>query len=297
MEDRGRELPLQGQAEAGLPQLRGDGGVPQGMPRLCHALAQRAARGIQAARHHRRLGSSLRHHELSRRSPDRARADEVRRQRHALSRLQARDVERGGEDRARRGRGRVRGLHLGHGVGEISGHLAGAWRAGQCVRRDLDHDAMDAARQPRHQLLAEDRLRAVQGHRRARGQLGQERRPPDPRRRARRKRVQAGARHWLGEGARPAGRHARRGGMRPSAEGLQRRIRVHRAAVARRPRHRRHRHRLRAHRARPWPRGLRRLDGECARTRQPRHQHRDPLHRRRERRLHRPRARALPASA
>ena len=81
---------------------------------------------------------------------DRARADEVRRQRHALSRLQAGDVERGGEDRAGRGRGRVRGLHLGHGVGEISGHLAGAWRAGQRVRRDLDHDALDAARQPRH---------------------------------------------------------------------------------------------------------------------------------------------------
>ena len=43
----------------------GDGGVPQGVPRLCDALAQRAARGIQAARHHRRLGSSLRHDGLS----------------------------------------------------------------------------------------------------------------------------------------------------------------------------------------------------------------------------------------
>ena len=49
---------------------------------------------------------------LSRRSADRARTDEVRRQRHALSRLQAGDVERGREDRARRSRGRVRGLHL-----------------------------------------------------------------------------------------------------------------------------------------------------------------------------------------
>ena len=126
-----------------------------------HALAQRAARGIQAARHHRRLGSSLRHHELSRRSADRARADEVRRQRHAVSRLQAGDVERGGKDRARRSRGRIRGLHLGYGVGEISGHLAGAWRAGQCLGRDLDHHAVDAARQPRHLVLAEDRLRPV----------------------------------------------------------------------------------------------------------------------------------------
>ena len=86
------------------------------------ALARRAARGIQAARHHRRLGSSLRHHGLFRRSPDRARTDEVRRQRHALSRLQAGDVERGGKDRAGRSRGRIRGLHVGYGVGEVSGH-------------------------------------------------------------------------------------------------------------------------------------------------------------------------------
>ena len=36
-------------------------------------------------------------------------------------RLQAGDVERGGEDRARRSRGRVRGLHQRYGVGEVSG--------------------------------------------------------------------------------------------------------------------------------------------------------------------------------
>ena len=39
----------------------------------------------------------------------------------ALSRLEAGDVERGGEDRAGRGRGRVRGLHQRYGVGEVSG--------------------------------------------------------------------------------------------------------------------------------------------------------------------------------
>ena len=71
-------------------------------------------------------------------------------------------------------------------------------------RRDLDHDAMDAARQPRDQLLAEDRLWPLQGHRCARRQLGQDRRSADPRRRARRERVQAGARHGLREGARHA---------------------------------------------------------------------------------------------
>ena len=204
MEDRGRELPLQGQAEAGFPGFRGDGGVPQGMPRLCRALAQRAARGIQAARHHRRLGSPLRHHGLFRRSADRARADEIRRQRHAVSRLQAGDVERGGKNRAGRSRGRIRGLHLGYGVGEVSGRpsrtrirkgLIGRGRSSRqrCKHRDLDHDAVDAARQPRHQLLAEDRLRSLSSHRLARGQLGESRRSPDPGRRAGRSCVQAGA--------------------------------------------------------------------------------------------------------
>ena len=86
---------------------------------------------------------------------------------------------------------------IGYGVGEVSGHVARAWRAGQGQRRDLDHDALDAARQPRHQLLAEDRLRPLQGHRRASRQLGQERRSPDPGGCAGRKRLQAGARHGL----------------------------------------------------------------------------------------------------
>ena len=55
------------------------------------------------------------------RGADRARADEVRGERHALSRLEAGDVVGGGEDRARRGRGRVRGLRQRHGLGEVSG--------------------------------------------------------------------------------------------------------------------------------------------------------------------------------
>ena len=148
-----------------------------------------------------------------------------------------------------------------YGVGEISGDVAGAWRAGQRQRRDLDHDAVDAARQPRHQLLAEDRLWPLQGHRCARRQLGEERRSPDPRGRAGRRRVQAGARHRIQEGSRDPGRHDGCGGVRASAERFCRRLRIHRAASGRRSRHRRHRHRLRPHRARPRPRGLRRLDG------------------------------------
>ena len=52
------------------------------VPRLCPALARGAARGIQAARRRGRLGPSLHHDELSGRGADRARADEVRGQRH-----------------------------------------------------------------------------------------------------------------------------------------------------------------------------------------------------------------------
>ena len=71
---------------------------------------------------HRRLGSPYYSTmSLSRRGADRARADEVRGQRHALSRLEAGDVVGGGEDGARRSGGRVRGLHQRYGVGEVSG--------------------------------------------------------------------------------------------------------------------------------------------------------------------------------
>ena len=56
------------------------------------------------------------------------------------------------------------------------------------------------------------------------------------------------------------------------ASAAQARLRLHRAAARRRSRHRRYRHRLRPYRARPWPRGLRHLDRECARTRSARHQ-------------------------
>ena len=71
--------------------------------------------------------ASLHHHGLCRRGADRPRADEVPRQRSALPRLEAGDVVGGGEDRARRSRGRVRGFHQRHGVGEVSG---GRMRAG-----------------------------------------------------------------------------------------------------------------------------------------------------------------------
>ncbi len=58
---------------------------------------------------------------------DRPRADEVPRQRFALSRLEAGDVVGGREDRARRSRGGVRGLRQRRGVGEVSGRSARSW--------------------------------------------------------------------------------------------------------------------------------------------------------------------------
>ena len=84
------------------------------------ALDRRAARGVQAPRRGRRLGASLYDNELRRRGADRPRTDEVRRERQLYRGSQAGDVERRREDRAGRGRGRVRGLSSDHGVGEVS---------------------------------------------------------------------------------------------------------------------------------------------------------------------------------
>ena len=109
-------IPRQGQEQG-----RGaDHRIPPRVPRLRPALGRRAARRIHAARRRRRLGPLLQHHDLSGRGADRARADEVRGERHALSRLQAGDVVGGGEDGARGGGGRVRGLHQRYGLGEVS---------------------------------------------------------------------------------------------------------------------------------------------------------------------------------
>ncbi len=71
------------------------------------ALDRRAEGRIRAARRGRRLGPPLHDDGQFRRSADRARTDEIRRQRHALSRIEAGDVVGGRENGARRGRGRV----------------------------------------------------------------------------------------------------------------------------------------------------------------------------------------------
>ncbi len=218
MEDRGRELPLQEQAEAEPVRSRRDDRVPQGVPRLRAALARGAAAGIHSPRRRGRLGASLHDDELSGRSADRARTDEVRRQRHALSRIEAGDVERGGEDGAGRSGGGVRGLHERYGVGEVSGH---ARRTEIRCRRNcdgtglqprqlgrkrchLDDHTVDASRQPRDLLLTQNRLQRLSHNRRIGRQLGEDRRYLDPCGQARRRCFQASARCCLRESRRGA---------------------------------------------------------------------------------------------
>ena len=90
-----------------------------------------------------------------------------------------------------------------HDLGEVSGRRSRSATAFKALERrpicehldrHLDDDAVDDPGQPRDQLFAQDRLRALPGHRRAGRELGEDRRPADPRRQARRRRVQAGAR-------------------------------------------------------------------------------------------------------
>ena len=110
VEDRGGELPLQGQGQA---RPFGPGGydrLPAGMPRLCRALDQGAGRRVPAARRRRRFRQSLHDHELPCRGADCRRTPEIRQERPALSRLQAGDVERGRTHRAGGGRGGIRRL-------------------------------------------------------------------------------------------------------------------------------------------------------------------------------------------
>ena len=129
----------QGQGQARFHRPGGDRRLPPGMPRLCRALALGAARGVQAARRRRRLGPSLFDDELSRRGADRARDPQVRRQRPALSRLEAGDVERGREDGAGGGGGRVRGLRQRRGVRGVSlsnGRLR--WRRPRLRQSELE---------------------------------------------------------------------------------------------------------------------------------------------------------------
>ena len=130
VEDRGA-VPRQGPGQGQRARQR----IPPAVPRVRPALDRRADGGVQAPRRRGRLGALLLHHGLSGRGHHRLRADEVRPQRRPVPRLQARDVERGGEDRAGRGRGRVPRLHQRYGLGEVSCQDGGSGnrRRGHCA--------------------------------------------------------------------------------------------------------------------------------------------------------------------
>ena len=90
MEDRGRELPLQGQGQAGSVRSGGDGRVPPRVPRLSPSTGSTCSARSSSGSASRATGRIPTPPWLSRRGADRARADEVRGQRHALSRLASR---------------------------------------------------------------------------------------------------------------------------------------------------------------------------------------------------------------
>ena len=130
---------------------------------------------------------------------------------------------------------------------------------------DLDHHAMDVARQSRHQLLAENCLWPLQGDEIAPRQLGQARRPSDPRMRWPKACSSNRASPPMKKSATcPPIRWTRWNAYircAVSSGGYEFKV-----PLLPGERHRRSRYRFRAYRARPWPRGLRSLGVERARA-------------------------------
>ena len=121
-----------------------------------------------------------------------ARAAQIRRQRSALSRLPSGDVVAGGEDRARRSRGRVPRENLADDLCEVSGERrqirllaigAACYRSATCIHEalgwtlgssicDLDDNALDHSRQPRAIAFSPTMdLRLLRGNRSVRRKL------------------------------------------------------------------------------------------------------------------------------
>ena len=82
-------------------------------------------------------------------SGDRGGDLQVPAERRAVSRPAPGDVVAGGEDRARRGRDRVPRPHLDDDLGALPGAVRAGAGSGRRVGGDLDHHALDDARQPR----------------------------------------------------------------------------------------------------------------------------------------------------
>ena len=155
--------------------------VPARVPRVRRALDRRPARRVQAPGRGRRLGPSLHHDGVQGRGRDLPRARQVPAVRRAVPRQEVGDVVGGGEDRARRGRGRVSRPHLDHDHRPLPGGRGVAPGAGGRLGPDLDHHALDHPGQPRGRVR---RGRGLPGDRGDRGR----------RRLARAARREAGAR-------------------------------------------------------------------------------------------------------
>ena len=223
--------------------------LPQGLPRVRREPGGSTARGFPAPWRDRRLEQSLPDDGLEIRGGTVARIRRDHPPRPLGARLQAGALVPGLPLVARRGRGRVRGAHLAVG-GRALCHRGSARRRAAlqvAVRRthdgldrDLDHDALDAARQPGGLPAPAVRLRArgIPACGRAgapdrRGGFAGRLREPHRRDRS----ARAGQGEWRGAG------------------GAASRAPVLRTRGARgpwRPRHARDRHRRRAHGARPW---------------------------------------------
>ena len=222
------------QGRAGVPRRRQDRhrhrDPAHRLRRLRPEVHRPPARPVQTPRRLRRLGEPLPHA----RPPLRGRrAPHVRRHRGEglrLPRQEARVLEHPLQDRARRGRGRVRRPR----EPERLRALPPQGRA-EHLRAHLDDHAVDAPREPRGRL--QPRLPLLAGDGRGR----------------RLHRRQRAALHRLGEarlGQLPDHPHAprRRAGHRRVRAPV---LRPHRTPLPRRVRHQRHRHRLRPYRARP----------------------------------------------
>ena len=125
------------------------------LPRVRRALRRDPAGRIQAPRRLRRLEASLRHDGAGLPGDDRAGVRALRRSGHRVQGSEARALVHALQDGAGPGRGRVRGPADAQHLREVRGQDAVGRPRGRARRsarspRDLDDDAVDAARQPRH---------------------------------------------------------------------------------------------------------------------------------------------------
>ncbi len=134
----------------------GDGSAREApaLPRVREQVHRHPARGVPASRGLRRLARSVPHDGARLPGDHRARVRPLRGARPGAQGAQARALVHALQDRAGPGRGGVRGPDHALGLREVppQGARAGPGRPRQStgLARDLDHDAVDLARESRH---------------------------------------------------------------------------------------------------------------------------------------------------